>query len=79
MDRGASLIYPFTVIECKEVMPGHWGASIRYEKVVGYEPSQDPATQYRNPIIRKIECYYGVAADSEESALNEVAKRVLNS
>lgn len=72
------MIYPFTVVKTERPTENGWALTIKYQKVEGYEATDDPANQFKYPIISDIEGFFYVEADTEEAALEEVAKRVAN-
>jgi hypothetical protein len=69
------MIYPFTVIE-KSRNGNEWSLTISVDEVVRYEPSLDPATEFRTPIIKSTQLFHHVVAETEEEAMLEVARRV---
>lgn len=71
------MIYPFTVVKVEQDQHGGWGVTIRMQQVTKYEPALDPAEEFKKPILSDVEGFYYVdSADSEEEALDEVARRV---
>lgn len=73
------MIYPFRVIDAHEASPGVWTVTIELSRVIRYEPSIDPATLYRTPIIEFSQHFYSVEAASQDEALEKVAANVANS
>ena len=70
------MIYPFTVLNSSKDDSGGWNITIRMSKVLRYEENADPAQQFRNPIIESVEQFHRVIADTEDDAMQEVAKIV---
>lgn len=70
------MIYPFTLVEAKKQDDDNWGVTVMVTKVVKYEPSLDPNNPFTTPILEEMKCFYCVQADTEEAALDEVAKIV---
>jgi len=73
------MIYPFRVINIQPAQLGQYTLTIEVSKVLRYEPSIDPATQYRTPIIEFQQSFHTVEATTEEEALNKVAQHVASS
>jgi hypothetical protein len=70
------MIYPFTLVEAKRQHENYWGITVVFTRVVKYEPSLDPNNPFTTPILEEIKGFYSVQADTEEAALDEVAKIV---
>ncbi|MBU3577600.1 hypothetical protein [Polynucleobacter sp. UK-Kesae-W10] len=72
------MIYPFRVINSKPI-EGGFGVTIELSKVVRYEPSIDPSTQYKTPILELSTQYHTIDAASLDEALGVIAQNVANS
>lgn len=70
------MIYPFTVISSKKVTERGWGITIERSEVVKYEPALDPNEEFKYPVINKCQEFHYIEADSEDEALEEIAKNV---
>ncbi|CAB5220300.1 hypothetical protein UFOVP236_22 [uncultured Caudovirales phage] len=70
------MIYPFTLIKAEKQTDTDWGVTVMVTRVVRYEPSLDPANPFTTPILEEMKGFYSVKADTEEAALDEVAKIV---
>lgn len=70
------MIYPFTLVEATQQTETDWGVTVMVTKVIKYEPSLDPNNPFTTPILEEMKCFYSVKADSQEAALDEVAKIV---
>ncbi|CAB4195855.1 hypothetical protein UFOVP1298_46 [uncultured Caudovirales phage] len=68
------MIYPFTVKNLESILDGFFDVQIERQKVLNYaEPSNQEAI-FMTPAIVKFKEFYHVKAETEEAALDEVAR-----
>lgn len=70
------MIYPFTVKTIESKLEGTFDVWIERQNVLNYSDPVNQTSVFMAPTVIKFDEFYHVAADTEEAALEEVAKKV---